>query len=68
VLQSRPNLVVALGPRAAFGQVQRYLGRADLQITRLLGLDAKWAFLAEFHQVLSEKAAQGVHFEHIREI
>lgn len=57
LVQSRPNLVVAIGHQLAFTELERSIARADLQLSRLQAVDAKWAFLAQFQAIFSQKQA-----------
>lgn len=53
--QGRPNLVMALGEGRAFTELCRYLAQAQQQIGALVAVDAKWAYLSDFHAVLAGK-------------
>lgn len=53
--QNRPNLVVALGAVEAARDVHTYLQGAGAQIEQLIAIDAKWAFLTNFHACLTGK-------------
>ena len=58
VIQQRPNLVVALGPQAAYRELEYYLAGAGAQIDALQQLNAKWGYLSKFHAVMTGKEVE----------
>lgn len=49
---SRPNLTIALGAPLTRQRIARLLGLAELQVKQLRERDAKWTYLADWHERL----------------
>lgn len=55
--KARPNLVIALGPKAAFEEIVHYQNRAARQIAALVADASQWQMLQDFHARMGDKIA-----------